>query len=503
MSTEFPQCRKPFQGWTRATVIGTVAMASILWAVAPAGADPPSRPWGGSECPARSDLRHIVDVAFAASPPADASGNGRGSGAPGYSVALSKDGCGTFLYAVGKRNVEDGKAMNVRVRHHLGSLTKLLSASLILRLDRLGAFGTEGIETPVDQLLSPEDLAALSLGTDASQPLCPADILAIDRSTGALAPVSAQCPDFSRITLRHLLNGNHGLFDFITEVDRNANGVLDSDELALASLFEVLGLPRQTLPEGASGSLDLLVASGVLANPNAVIGGHGLADFESSFGNTGYTLLGVIAERITGWPYQRLLRVLIGAPLRLPMRSLEAPPDPEGLIARQYLVTSGAESVGLPEDLFGAYPLTEIAGNPAVNVYELDAFAITNSAGGAGAAVMAPGAYGQFFRALLDGELLSSEAQERFDDGFITIDELPGVLHGFGVFRFEDPEFGPGYAKSGRVTGSVCQLLHFTDLTVTVVACRNSADAFLIPPSPPSATPVADLARELVRATVP
>lgn len=483
---------------TRFATHGVVFGIFLSMVASSAVAAPPGDRWGGSGCQPRAVLRQIIDDAFAAAPAGDVFGNGRGSGAPGYSVALSREGCGTFAYAVGVRDLEHDKPMRVRTRHHIGSLTKLLTTALVLRLDAWHAFGPDGLETSIDQFLSSDEIALLTEGSDAEHPLCPAEISTFDRLDGTPRVVLGGCPDFSQITLRHLLNGNHGLFDFLTEVDRNNNGILDSDEYALGSLFDVLGVPRQSLPPGIDTSFDFLVEVGVLADPEAVIGGTRQVDFETSFGNTGYTLLGIVAERVTGLSYDRLLRILVGVPLRLPLIALTTPPHPEFQISRQYLVTSGADLIGLPEDLFGAYPQTETAGNPVVDVYDLDAFIVTNSGGGAGAAVASPASYRRFFDALIGGRLFGSETQRLFDEGFVPIDELPGVLHGFGVFRFVDPEFGPGYAKSGRVTGSVCQLLHFSDSVTTVVACRNSADAFLSAPNPPSATPVGDLARELV-----
>ncbi|MEM8932917.1 MAG: serine hydrolase domain-containing protein [Acidobacteriota bacterium] len=455
--------------------------------------------WGSEGCPSRVAMRQIVDQAFAATPAGELI-PGRGSGAPGYSVAVSNAECGRFRYAVGQRDVERGRAMTVRTRHHLGSLTKVLTAVVVLRLDAAGHFGPAGLDTPLDDILSEIELAALTVGPDVTAPRCPSDIRAIDRSTGGWRAIVAECPDFSRITLRHLLAGHHGLLDFVTEVDRDANGILDSDQLALGSLFEALGVTRLDLPSDAGSAFDLLAATGVLADPEATIGGHRRADFEVSFGNTGYTLLGLAAERVTGRPLNALFARWLGRCSGDGVAVLTAPPMSDGRIARQFLVTSGADDVGLPEDLFGVYPQSSLAGHPAVDVYDLDAFLITNSGGGAGAGVATPTRFRQIVDALLGGRLSEPKAQQEFDRGFVTIDELPGVEHGFGLFRFTDPEFGPGYAKSGRVTGSTCQLLHFTDPATTVVACRNSADAFLGDARPPTSTPVADLARDLVRA---
>lgn len=484
-------------------------VASLLVIAMPAYGEDPGhgsarRPWGGPDCTPRAELRRVVDDAFAAAPAADIAGNGRGSGAPGYSVALSKHGCGVFLYGVGLRDVERGKPMNRRTLHHLGSLTKVLTGTLAIRLAVAGAFGPQGLEATVDQFFSAGEIDRLSFGDDPENPLCPADILAVNRVTGALEPAVGLCPDFSFITLRHLLNGNSGLYDFYNEVDRNFNGIPDAGEPPLGELFDALGVPRQVLPEGTETAFDFLVLNGVLASPSATPGGTSQADFELTFGTTGHTLFGFIAERVTGRTYNRLLRQAITAPLRtFRMLSLTAPPNPEGLISRQYLVTSGADQVGLPEDLFGIYPQVDVAGNPAINVYQLGSFLATAGGGAAGSVVATTGSYRTFFDAVATGRWLNAAERALFDGSFVPITEMPGVFHGFGVFRFDDPEFGPGFAKSGRVTGSACQLLHFAEPGSTVVACRNSFDAFLGPPAPPTSTPIGDLARELIRVAGP
>lgn len=475
------------------------ATAAAGWLIASlAGAQPPHPAWHGHGCVPAGDLARIVDQAFAATPAAELFPE-RGSGAAGYSVAVSRPGCGRFLYAVGLRDVRQGRPVTRRTRQHVGSLTKSVTATLVLRLATRGAFGADGLETTVDRLLDPSELAALSVGEDPAAPRCPADVLTLNRLTFELEPARALCPDFSTITLRHLLNGNHGLFDFINEVDRNGNGIFDANEPVLGALFDALGVPRLSLPPGTDTPFELLTAFGLLANPAATIGGTGSVDFEVSFGNTGYALLGVIAERVSGLTYNQLLSLGVDLPPGSPrMLSLTAPPARRKQISRQYLVTSGAGGQGLPEDLFGLYPLLDVAGHPAIDVYDLGGFIVTGGGGG-GSVVASPDAYRAFFRGLLEGGQLDAREQALFDGGFVGVDELPGVFHGFGLFRFDDPEFGPGFAKSGQVPGSACQALHFTDRGVTAVACRNSVDAFLGGATPNSATPVGDLARDLVR----
>ncbi|MEM7353304.1 MAG: serine hydrolase domain-containing protein [Acidobacteriota bacterium] len=483
-----------------ALVLGAASLIATTATYAEAAQQPQLR-WGGPGCTSRPALKQIVDDAFAAAPAGEFFGNGRGSGAPGYSVALSRQGCGVFRYAVGVRDMTTGRRMTPRVRQHIGSLTKMLNGVVSLRLAAAGAFGPQGLETPIDQFLTAEEITLLTVGNDPQAPRCPADIIALNRTTQVPEPITGLCPDFSQITLRQLLNGNHGLFDFLNEVDRNANGFFDIEEPVLGALLDFLGIPRLTLPPQTETAFDLLAAFGVLAHPNATIGGTDLIDFEVSFGNTGQTLLGIVAQRVSGLTYNQLLALAIPQPPgQPPMLSLTAPALTRPQVARQYLVTSNADLVGLPEDLFGLYPTLEIAGNPAIDVYDLGPFIGTNGGGGAGSVVATPNSYRRFFARLISGRLLNATEQQLFDSSFVTVAGLPGVEHGFGVFRFDDPAFGPGFAKSGRVTGSVCQFLHFERGTTTVVACRNSFDAFLRGTVPTSATPVADLARTLVGA---
>ncbi len=120
----------------------------------------------------------------------------------------------------------------------------------------------------------------------------------------------------------------------------------------------------------------------------------------------------------------------------------------------------------------------------------------------AGSVVATPNAYRRFFRNLVRGNLLNAKEQALFNGSFVSVVGLPNVEHGFGVFRFDDPEFGPGFAKSGQVTRSGCQLLHFGNSGVTVVACRNSVDAFLGGELPNTCVAVGDLARELIRTAI-
>jgi CubicO group peptidase (beta-lactamase class C family) len=432
-----------------------------------------------------------------------------------------------FVYSVGLAEVESGTPLTPDTRMHIGSLTKLITAALTLLLDDRGELGPDGLDTPVDRLLSATEIQRLTLGDDPYQANCPATILAFSRPSGFPMPTEALCPDFSRITVRHLLNGNHGLWDPFFEVDRSFNLFPDSVDFMFGSLFEAAGVPHSPLPRTVEDDLSLLAAMGVLANPEAAIGGRRFQDFEPSFGNAGYQILGIIVDRLARRPdppplrvrsYHHLARLDIANRLRIePFFLLDEVPGPDldRLVAGEYSVTTGGDQVNFPvafgEDLFGVYPTVEIAGNPAVNLYELDSFLATNGGGGAGAGVAEPRSYLEFFEALITGGLLPPSAQAKFDSGFVELEEVPpsldppeGLSHGFGVFRYRTRELGRVFSKSGGTFGGECNAFHFGDHSASAVACRNSSDLFLgrLLNAPPSAVHPAPVALELLGAVI-
>jgi hypothetical protein len=323
------------------------------------------------------------------------------------------------------------------------------------------------------------------------------------------------------------LNGNHGLWDPFFEVDRDFNLFPDSVDFMFSSALDIAAFPHSTLSEDVDDDFSLLAAMGILANPDATIGGRRFQDLESTFGNVGYEILGIILDHLARRPdppplrvrpYHQLARVDIANRLRIRTFFLldELPgPDLGRLVASEYTVTSGADAVKFPvdftEDLFGAYPTVEIAGNPAVNLYELDSFIATNAGGGAGAGVAEPRSYLEFFESLITGNLLSASAQAEFDSGFLELEDVPPILdppeglsHGFGVFRFRTEELGGVFSKSGGTLGAECNAFHLSDHGASAVVCTNSSDLFLgrFLNAPFSAVKPGDLALELLGAVI-
>ena len=307
-----------------------------------------------------------------------------------------------------------------------------------------------------------------------------------DAAEPGFVEARAKCAKLKKITLRQLLNGNHGLLDFVNEVDRNANGFVDNIEFLLGDFVEALGVEPLPAPDADEG-FEVLAATGLLQAPGARRGGRRLVDFEVSFGNTGYQLLGLALERASGKSYDELVEEHLTGPLGLGTMSLAtaAPKRPaKGGLASEYAITSGAadsEFDGLDETLFGVYPLTEVNGHPAVDIFDVGPLVFSNGGGAAGALAAAPEDYARFFHALVTGELLSEASQALFEDGFVQVEDLV-FEHGFGLFR-SSGALGTTLSKGGQTAGSCCQTIHaLADQGgngVTAVVCRNSFDLFL------------------------
>lgn len=452
--------------------------------------------WGGSNCTPAAALRALVAVLPTVSPGNDYLGNARGAGAPGFTVAVSHPRCGTFVQSTGLRNVEQQQPLLNQNRHHIGSLTKAVTASLVLAVNERGLFGPLELDTPIDQFLTRREIARLTIGDDPKHPRCPALVSARSRVTGQWETVHAQCPDLHQITLRHLLHSNHGMWDFINEVDRNHNQLPDTDEIVFASLLRRMGLdpapgPRQQTAFG------ILAAVGLLTNPEATIGGNQSKDLELSGGNTGFQLLGIIVEKVTRRSYNELVAHFITEPLRLrTMYVSRTLPWRDRNVAREYAIATGADRVfGIGEDLLGVYPLVAINDNPAINTYKLDNYLVGSGGGGGGAGGLLSDVYSylRFFKALVRGRLLSPAAQMEWRAGFMAVADKE-YRQGYGVIAAPIDGLGTVLMWEGGTAGSNCWAGHSLAAAggnnTTAVVCRNGADMFMgVGDLPPTALP--------------
>ncbi|WP_424187218.1 serine hydrolase domain-containing protein [Actinokineospora sp. G85] len=291
-------------------------------------------------------------------------------GSVGAAMAV-RDGDAVVGGGSGSTALLGGNPLDEHTRFRVGSQTKTAVATVVLQL--------------VDE-------GALTLDDTVAQHL-----------PGVLGGAGV---DPAAITVRHLLAHRSGVPDYL--------GYVGGDYLRAAGVL--LNPVWQVSPPSPRQLVDSVAAKG--------------ADFpagtDGAYSNTGYTLLGMIVEQVTGRSIGAEVTERVLAPAGMTssfyaeagQKSLPAP------AARGYLAVSG-------------YPLADYTGfEPAV--------------WGAASALVSTGEdTTRFLTALLTGELLSPA---RLAD-MRTTQPLPGVGHyGLGLMRF-DTACGAAWGHSGHVAG--------------------------------------------------
>jgi len=450
--------------------------------------------WGGARCPSVEEMRVLVDAYMATPHPGFP---GLGSTTAGLSTSWSSNDCGSFTYAAGVRNIEDDKLMTPATLMSLASMSKPIIAALTLLLNDSGVFGPDGLDTTVDRLLTTRQIAALTTGDDPAHPRCPGVAVLRNRQTQAFESATFSCPDLSRVTLRHLMVSNHGMYDFVQEVA--SPGFFS--QYAEAVYFEALqsvGIPATPPPNSNSG-FEVLKAYGLKGNTTAVIGGNVFfRDFESSFGNTGFQLLGIILEHRTGRSLEDLIRTLIVEPLGIDDIFMYVDPRRRrNQIADGYDVETGEPLI----ETTGVYPLVSLNGHTAVNTLELGLGfpSNLNLAGGAGSLVSNQQSYRVFLDAFVNGGLLGEAAQAELDNSYLPLpdQDIPPFVttfNGFGLIKqvvrdlpgVQDLDFYShnGNLPSGRCENAVIRRPEPEIAPVTGTFCTNSGGVVF--PSPTS-----------------
>jgi D-alanyl-D-alanine carboxypeptidase len=210
-------------------------------------------------------------------------------------------------------------------------------------------------------------------------------------------------PGGGHITVRELLNHTSGLFNY-TEDEVFLEAMLH-DPLRAWSPREIVAVATAHPPSFAPGE-------------------------RWAYSNTGYIVLGLIAEAADGRPLGAQLEARIFAPLRLRHTSFDSGPRIAGRYAHGYF--------GLP--------------------HQRDVSVFSPSGGWAAGAIVATAAdVGRFYRALLGGRLLRP-AQLRAMTTTVPI--VPGAEYGLGIARtrlpcgsawVHDGDF-PGYLTSAKTS---------------------------------------------------
>ena len=438
--------------------------------------------WGGTGCPSSTTLKLLVDEYLASPSPQYPE---LGGTVPGMSTSWSSPTCGTFSYAVGLRNIELNQQITPGTRMGIGSMSKAIIAAITLKLSEQGAFSPKGLDSTVDTLLSSQQLMALTVGDDPLQPRCPGFIYLLNRETYNFEWTAFSCPDLSRVTLRDLMRGNHGMYDFINEVVQ-PSGFTQYEDSFFFELYQALGL-SPTPPVNSTHGFDYLKAYGLKQSNIAVVGGSRLRDFEISLGNTGFQLLGIILEEKTGKSLDELIKTLIVEPLKLDPISVYVEAAQLGKqIADGYDVYTGEPLI----EQTGIYPIVNLNGHTAVNTlaFGLGQPGNLNLAGGAGGLIANPKSYRVFLNAFVNGGLLGPQAQSELDSSFIQIVDLgspeSSILNGYGVAKIKLRGFSgvPDVdliTHAGSLPGVRCEdaVLFSPDSSRTLatgVICQNS-----------------------------
>jgi len=242
-------------------------------------------------------------------------------------------------------------------------------------------------------------------------------------------PLSAYVPDFpnaENITIRHLLSHRSGIFDF-----EFIPGLVEKalqDPTKVWTWQEVVAAAAEQEPYFKPGS------------------GY-------AYSSTNFTLLGVVAEAVTGTRLADEMRRRFFEPFGLADTFLGGDPEmPEGIIHGY-----GTLPDGTPFDIT-AIPNTAVdtaswaTGSMVSNAADLVRW-VKALYGGKGEVV--------------DGEIL---------DEMLTFEASCGpassVLHGLGVFRFETP-MGVALGHTGTWFGFTSRMMYFPELDITVVVLVN------------------------------
>jgi D-alanyl-D-alanine carboxypeptidase len=175
-----------------------------------------------------------------------------------------------------------------------------------------------------------------------------------------------------------------------------------------------------------------------------------------AYSDTGYVLLGLVIEAVTGAPWQEAVRERFLGPLGLTETIPSDRPDLPGL----------AVGYVAPDNPFGMPARTadaegRLLWNPAVE-----------SAGGGFASTSRDLA--RWGHLLFGGTAMAEPYLERLLDGVPVDPDAPGILYGAGVAIYGDTPRGTVWGHGGWIPAYVSSLRHYADHGVTVAFQVNT-----------------------------
>ncbi|MFU8863254.1 MAG: serine hydrolase domain-containing protein [Rhodobacterales bacterium] len=343
---------------------------------------------------------------------------------PGATAAIALPDGTVLTAATGLADVEAGRDMTPETPMLAASIGKSFVAATVLALESEGR-------------LSRDDLASVHLG---------------DR------PWFDALPNAATMTIDHLLHHTSGLPDHVH---------LPEFQQAWAGLVSERGFDPEDLMAFVARREPLFEAGEAWA-----------------YSDTGYVLLGLVIEDVTGEAWHEAVRTRLLGPLALDVTLPSDRPDLPGL------------AVGYvdPDNPFGLPTRTadaegQLLWNPGVE-----------SAGGGFASTSTDLA--RWGHLLFRGEAMPHPYLDRLLDGVPVDEEVPGILFGAGVAIYADTPRGPVYGHGGWIPAYVSSLRHYAAHGVTVAFQINTDVGIADDTSdfvPALEAALADLAISLIR----
>ena len=369
-------------------------------------------------CPDQTQISQLVESSFH-----------RTSNTAGLSVTVSHPGCPVYQKAFGEADVKQHVDANPDTLFPFASATKPIMMVMILKMmaDYPQNF-PQGLDTKITDIRD-----------HVNKPIFRADgqYLAIDGRPYDLNAANlncstthqAACVDFSKVDVRHLLMESSGFSDFM----RQGDGIW---KFIASYLMSPLPDPGSLNYES---DLSILRRIGLskIGEPDPIV--------PTQSHNTDYTLLSIIAKRVTNMPLNDLLSDYIIHPLHLGKNDilfLDSQHVFNANIARRYTllnsdavidnaVQNGTIFKGLPTSLvnllkpttlesFGRDVIRLKDGSQVLDVLALQGQGLSAFPGAAGI-IATPRAIAQFYSALNTGRIFDTIEQRRlYRDSFVT-----------------------------------------------------------------------------------
>ena len=280
--------------------------------------------------------------------------------------------------------------------------------------------------------------------------------VALDAKVASYLPADtwfSQLPNADVMTIRHLLTHSSGLPDHLNDVD-----------------FLRAFPQRVRLDEDPFTQEELL--GFLLDKPALFPAGEGW-----SYTDTGYILLGLLIERVTGQAWTKQVEVRFLKPLEL---TSTKPSNHKDLVdlAAGYLAVENP--YGLPVKTVGGSG--EMLWNPAIE----------SAGGGFMSTSLDLARWGD---ALYRGLALPQEMSEELLSAVPMTSDDPTSLYGAGVSIVNTSEFGLVYGHAGHIPGYVSSLRHYPEFGATVAFQINTDIGLTDGPD----NPVGELEQELAR----